>query len=57
MLGEFIDVDSLSKAVRLGYLLGLEQLVMQQDDIEDKFVDDRGRGKIIWSCTPTPDST
>ncbi|KAJ9610625.1 hypothetical protein H2200_005402 [Cladophialophora chaetospira] len=37
-------------AVRLGYLLGLEQLVMQPDDMEDKFVDDPGRGKIVWSC-------
>ncbi|KIW95037.1 uncharacterized protein Z519_03618 [Cladophialophora bantiana CBS 173.52] len=36
-------------AVRLGYLLGLEQLVMQPDDIEEKFVDDRGRGKIVWA--------
>ncbi|OQV04997.1 Fungal specific transcription factor domain-containing protein [Cladophialophora immunda] len=36
-------------AVRLGYLRGLEQLVMQPDDIEDKFVDDRGRGKIVWA--------
>jgi len=36
-------------AVRLGYLLGLEQLVMQPDDIEERFVDDRGRGKIVWS--------
>lgn len=36
-------------AVRLGYLLGLEQLVMQPDDVEEKFSDDRARGKIVWS--------
>ncbi|KAK6386190.1 hypothetical protein LTS17_001765 [Exophiala oligosperma] len=36
-------------AVRLGYLLGLEQLVMQPDDIEEKNFEDRARGKIVWS--------
>lgn len=41
------------KAVRLGYLLGLEQLVMQPDDIEEKCFEDRARGKIVWSCELT----
>ncbi|KIW77639.1 hypothetical protein Z517_07471 [Fonsecaea pedrosoi CBS 271.37] len=45
-----ILASSLIKAVRLGYLRGLEQLVMQPDDIEEKFADDRGRGKIVWTC-------
>lgn len=45
-----IDTDTFHKAVRLGYLLGLEQLVMQPDDIEEKSFEDRGRGKVVWSC-------
>lgn len=45
-----IDADTSHKAVRLGYLLGLEQLVMQPDDMEEKSVEDRGRGKVVWSC-------
>lgn len=37
-------------AVRLGYLLGLEQLFMQADDTdEDSMVSDRARGKVVWS--------
>lgn len=44
------DANSSSQAVRLGYLLGLEQLVMQPDDIEEKNFEDRARGKIVWSC-------
>lgn len=49
-LGYLTSADISTEAVRLGYLLGLEQLVMQPDDIEERFVDDRGRGKIVWSC-------
>lgn len=37
-------------AVRLGYLLGLEQLVMLVDDVDEKaMVDDKSRGKVVWS--------
>ncbi|KAI1616029.1 hypothetical protein EDD36DRAFT_483846 [Exophiala viscosa] len=36
-------------AVRLGYLLGLEQLSMHPDDMEEKSVDDPARGKVVWA--------
>ena len=48
-----IGTYSPSQAVRLGYMMGLEQLVMQPDDMEERFVDDRARGKVVWSCKPT----
>lgn len=33
-------------------MMGLEQLVMQPDDIEERFIEDRARGKVVWSCEP-----
>lgn len=49
-LGACTGVYTQSQAVRLGYMMGLEQLVMQPDDIEERSVDDRARGKVVWSC-------
>jgi Zn-finger protein len=34
-------------------MMGLEQLVMQPDDVEEKRVKDRSRGKVVWSCKPS----
>lgn len=39
-----------AQAVRLGYLLGLEKLGMQAEDLEEKLAHDRDRGKVAWSC-------
>jgi hypothetical protein len=41
------------QAVRLGYLLGLERLGMQAEDVDEKLVHDRDRGKVVWSCEKT----
>lgn len=41
------------KAIRLGYLIGLEQLAIDAEDADEKLVDDRDRAKVAWSCTYT----
>ena len=43
-----------AEAVRLGYLLGLEQLSMHPDDMEEGSVDDPARGKVVWACEWAP---
>ncbi|KAL3463136.1 hypothetical protein BJX64DRAFT_257665 [Aspergillus heterothallicus] len=42
-------------AVRLGYLLGLEKLGMQADEMDEKLAHDFDRGKVAWSYCFTLD--
>lgn len=53
VLALFLCDANISKAVRLGYLLGLEQLGMQAEDVDEKLVENRDRGKVAWMCEHT----